>query len=34
MTKATFKRKHLIGALLTASEGKSMIPVVGSKVQE
>lgn len=30
VTKATYKRKHLIGDLLTASEGEPMIIMVGS----
>ena len=30
MTKATYKRKHLIGSLLTVSEGESMTIMAGS----
>jgi hypothetical protein len=31
MTKASYKRKHLIGDLLTVSEGESMIFMVGNR---
>jgi hypothetical protein len=33
MTKATYKRKHLIGGLLTVSEGKSMTIMWGIREQ-
>jgi hypothetical protein len=30
MTKATYRRKHLIGSLITVSEGESIIIMTGS----